>query len=150
MSQQEGFSTGTQQPTGPSETGDSLMDLVRQLTQQGSHLAEKQLALIKAEVRESAADVKIAVSGLIGAAVVGIAGLGVVLMGVAYLLGDIIDNVWLGTLIVGALALLVAYLMYAGASKKMAASHLAPERSRETLARTPQAVRGDLTTKDRA
>lgn len=145
MNQQEGYSSGLQQPSGQHGSGENLADLVRQLTSQGSHLAEQQIALLKAEMRESVTEVKAAVASMVGAAVVGIAGLGVVLMGLAYLLGQAIDNVGVGTLIVGILALVVAYALFAGARKKMDTTHLAPERSRETLARTPQAVRGDLT-----
>jgi hypothetical protein len=124
---------------------ESLLDLLRQLTRQGSHLAEQQLNLIQAEVRESAHDVKLAVDGLLGAAIVGIAGLGVVLMGLAYLLGDAIDNLGLGTLIVGAVTLLVAFILYSMGRKKMDATHLAPG-TRRTLERTPDAVRGELHT----
>lgn len=130
----------------PPETsgGDNIVDLLRELVGQGTHLADQQLSLIKAEVRESAADVKAAVGGLVGAAVVGIAGLGVVLMGLAYLLGDAINNVALATLIVGLATILLAYVLYRGASSKMNASHLAPDRTQRTLERTPDAIRGDL------
>ncbi len=124
--------------------GDNVVDLLRELVGQGTHLADQQLSLIKAEVRESAADVKTAVGGLVGAAVVGIAGLGVVLMGLAYLLADAIDNLGLATLIVGAATLVLAYILYRGAAAKMSATHLAPERSQRILERTPDAVRGDL------
>ncbi len=123
---------------------DNIVDLLRDLVGQGTHLADQQLSLIKAEVRESAADVKAAVGGLVGAAVVGIAGLGVVLMGLAYLLGDAIDNLGLATLIVGGATLLLAYFLYRGAASKMSATHLAPDRTQRTLQRTPDAVRGDL------
>lgn len=150
MSQPQGYSPGTVQPTGEHGASDNLVDLVRQLASQGSHLAEAQVALIKAEVREAATDVKTAVGGLLGAAVVGIAGLGVVLMGLAYLLADAIGNLGLATLIVGVVALVVAYVMYAGARKKMDSAHLAPDRTRRTAERTPDAVRGDLTPETRA
>jgi hypothetical protein len=131
--------------TGAGQSQDNIVDLVRQLTSQGSHLAEQQLQLILAEVRETTNDLKVAVAGMLGAAVVGIAGLGVVLMGLAYLLGDAIENLGLATLIVGLVTLVVAAILYAGARKKMNAAHLSPERSRRTLERTPDAVRGDLT-----
>lgn len=124
--------------------GDNVVDLLKQLAGQGSHLAEQQLALIKAEIRESTADLKTAIGAMAGAAVVGLSGLGVLLMGVAFLLGDAIDNVPLATLIVGAATLLVAYLMYRSGAAKMNATHLSPERSQRTLQRTPDAVRGDL------
>lgn len=124
--------------------GDNVVELLKQLLGQGSHLAEQQLALIKAEVRESTAELKTAVGAMAGAAVVGLAGLGVLLMGIAYLLGDAIDNTPLATLIVGAAALLVAYLLYRSGAEKMKATHLSPERTQRTLQRTPDAVRGDL------
>lgn len=124
---------------------DNIVDLVRQLTSQGSHLAEQQLQLILAEVRETTTDLKVAVAAMLGAAVVGIAGLGVVLMGLAYILADAIEDLGLATLIVGVITLIVAAVLYGGARKKMNAAHLSPERSRRTLERTPDAVRGDLT-----
>jgi hypothetical protein len=123
---------------------DNIVDLVRQLTSQGSHLAEQQLQLILAEVRETTTDLKVAVAGMLGAAVVGIAGLGVLLMGLAYLLSDAIENLGLATLIVGIVTLIIAAILYGSARKKMDATHLSPERSRRTLERTPDAVRGDL------
>ena len=129
--------------TGPA-AGDNVVDLLKELAGQGSHLAEQQLALIKAEVRESAADVKTAVGGMAGAAVVGIAGLGVTLMGLAYLLADAIDNLGLATLIVGLVTLGLAWLLYSSASKKMSATHLAPDRTQRTLQRTPDAATGNL------
>jgi hypothetical protein len=136
--------TPTQDPSGQSGGGDNIVDLLRQLVGQGSHLAEQQLSLIKAEIRESTNDLKAAVGAMAGAAVVGLAGLGVLLMGLAYLLGDAIENVPLATLIVGLVTLGLAYLMYRGGAKKMSATHLAPDRSQRTLQRTPDVARGEL------
>ncbi len=130
-------------PAAPADS-DNIVDLLRGLVGQGTHLADQQLSLIKAEVRESATDVKLAVGGLVGAAVVGIAGLGVVLMGLAYLLGDVIENVGLATVIVGLATLALAYVLYRSATTKMNATHIAPDRTQRTLQRTPDAVRGDL------
>ena len=76
---------------------------------------------------------------------VGIAGLGVLLMGLAYLLGDAIDNLGLGTLIVGVITLIIAGILFMGARKKLAATNLSPQRSIETVERTPDAATGNLT-----
>lgn len=133
-------STKSAQPAG----NDNIADLLRQLVSQGTHLADQQLSLIKAELRESVSDVKVAIGGFAGAAVVGIAGLGVVLMGLAYLLADAIENLGLATLIIGAVTLILAFILYRGAASKMKATHLAPDRTQRTLQRTPDAVRGDL------
>lgn len=137
-------STTVTDPSPGSTGGDNVVDLLKQLVGQGSHLAEQQLALIKAEVREAAQDIKTAVGGMVGAAVVGISGLGVTLMALAYLLADAIENLGLATLIVGLATLALAYVLYRGAAKKMSATHLAPERTERTLSRTPDIARGDL------
>lgn len=147
--QQEGFSGGTRQPAMEHGAGENLADLIRQLTHQGSHLAEQQLNLVKAEVRESADQVKTAVGSMAGAAVVGIAGLGVTLMGLAYLLAQAINNLGVATLIVGVVTLIVAYLLYAAGSRKMRATNLAPDRTVRTLERMPDAATGNLTPETR-
>lgn len=123
---------------------DNVVDLLKQLAGQGSHLAEQQMALVKAEIRESTQDLKTAIGAMAGAAVVALAGLGVLLMGIAYLLGDAIDNVGLATVIVGIAALALAFVLYRSGAAKMSATHLSPERTQRTLQRTPDAVRGDL------
>ena len=131
-------------PMSSAGESDNIVDLLRDLVHQGSHLAEQQLSLIKAEVRESTSDLKAAAGGLIGAAVVGISGLGVLLMGLAYMLADAIDNLGLATLIVGAVTLVLAFVLYRSGAAKMSATNLAPDRSQRTLQRTPDAVRGEL------
>jgi hypothetical protein len=127
-----------------SAESDNIVDLLRNLVNQGTHLADQQLSLIKAEVRESAGDMKAAAGGFIGAAVVGISGLGVLLMGLAYILADAIENLGLATLIVGAVTLTLALILYRSATAKMSADRLTPDRTQRTLQRTPDAVRGEL------
>jgi hypothetical protein len=124
--------------------GDNVVDLLKQLAGQGSHLAEQQMALVKAEIRESTQEVKTAIGAMAGAAVVGLAGLGVLLMGIAYLLGDLMENLGLATVIVGIAALALAYVLYRSGASKMSATNLSPDRTQRTLQRTPDAVRGDL------
>lgn len=124
----------------------NVVDLVGRLTQQGAHLAQQQISLMQAEVREAAQDVKLAVSAMAAAAVFGIAGLGVLLMGIAYFVGNALDNVALGTTLVGAATLVIALILYAGARKKVDSAHLKPDRSIDTLADTPAAATGDIPT----
>ncbi len=124
--------------------GDNVVDLLKQLAGQGSHLAEQQMALVKAEIRESTQELKTAIGAMAGAAVVGLAGLGVLLMGVAYLLTDLVGHLGFATLIVGIAALGLAYGLYRSGAAKMSATHLSPDRTQRTLQRTPDAVRGDL------
>lgn len=132
--------------TGAAVGDDNIVDLVRQLADQGSQLAGQQLSLVKAEIHEASSDIKQAVAGMAGAAVAGIAGLGVTLMGLAFLLGQAIDNVGIATLIVGVATLAIAYFLYSSASTKVSTTHLTPDRSQRTLERTPDIARGDLHT----
>ena len=137
--------TGVQPAVRPATHDDaSVVDLLRDLTQQGSHLAQEQVSLVQAEMREGIDEIKLAIGALAGAAVVGIAGLGVVLMGLGLLLDELFDVLGLGTLLVGLLTLLVAYLMYKSGQKKLAASNLKPERSIRTAEHSAQAATGNL------
>ncbi len=138
-------SSASRSPGHEQPEGESLTDLVRQLTHQGSHLAEQQLNLIRAELRETVGQAQAAAGAIGGAAVIGIAGLGVTLMGLAYLLGDAIDNLGLATLIVGVVTLIIALVLYNIGSKKIRDTKIAPDRTIRTLERTPDAARGNLT-----
>ena len=120
---------------------ESIPDLIRQLTEQGSHLAQQQVSLVQAEVRDSINDLKVGAGAMAGAAVVGIAGLGVMLMGLAYLLDEFMQ-LWLATLIVAAVTLVAAYAMFASGRKKMQSNSMSVERTRRTLERAPSAIAG--------
>jgi len=122
----------------------NIVDLLGHLTQQGAHLAREQISLVKAEIREATTDIKAAIAAMATAAVVGIAGLGVLLMGIAYYVARALGDLALGTTLVGAATMLVALVLYLGARKKIDASHLKPDRSIETLADTPTVATGDL------
>lgn len=135
---------GRQAVGGETPNDASVVDLLKTLTDQGAHLATQQVALVKAEMQESLNDLKIGITALVGAAVVGIAGLGVLIMGLGHLLGDAIDSEGLGLIIVAAITLIVAYVMYRGAAEKMSATELTPERTQRTLERTPDAAAGNL------
>lgn len=122
----------------------NIVDLVGRLTQQGAHLAREQVSLMQAEVREASSDIKAAVSAIAAAAVFGIAGLGVLLMGIAYYVGAALGDVPLGTTLVGAATLVLALILYAGARKKVGAANIKPNRTIDTVADTPAAVTGDI------
>ncbi len=124
---------------------DNPVDLIGRLTRQSAHLAQQQVNLVQAEMRESVSDIQESVAGLLGAAVFGIAGLGVTLMGIAYLIGDAMGDRDLATLLVGIATLILAAILYASARKKMSATNLKPERTIDTVERDVDAAKGDLT-----
>lgn len=133
-------------PTAGAGGGENIVDLVGKLTRQGAHLAQEQVALMQAEMRESVADVKTAVAEYAGAAVLGLAGLGVTLMGLGYVLGEAIDNLPLGILIVGIASLVLALILFFMAKSKTSATNLKPDRTIRTLEDTPAIVTGHTNT----
>lgn len=66
-------------------------------------------------------------------------------MGIAYLIDEAIDERDLATLLVGIATRIIACILHAVARAKMKHTHLAPERTIDTVERTPDAARGDLT-----
>lgn len=129
-----------------SEGGDNVVDLLGRLTSQGAHLAQEQVALMQAEIREAASDIKAAIAAYAGAAVLGLTGLGVTATGLGFWLGDAIDNLPLGLVIVGVVILIVAAVLYSTGKAKTAATHLKPERSMRTAADTPDVLTGTHST----
>lgn len=121
---------------------ESIPALVHRLAEEGSHLAQQQLRLVEAEVRSGVDDIKQSAGAMAGAAVLGIAGIGVVLMGISFVLAQIMP-LWLGTLIVGVAALIGAYAMFAGARSKLQSTSLSAERTKRTLERAPSAISGN-------
>lgn len=134
----------TGKPQRASAEDHNVVDLVGRLTQQGAHLAKEQVSLMQAEVREATQEIKTAVGAMAGAVVFGVAGLGVLLMGFAYLVGQALENLALGTIIVGSITLIIAGIMYASGKSKAQTSNLRPERSIDTIENTPAAATGDL------
>ncbi|MDM7955732.1 phage holin family protein [Blastomonas sp.] len=124
----------------------NIVDLVGRLTQQGAHLAKDQVSLMQAEVREATQDIKAAIGAFAGAAVIGVAGLGVLLMGIAYFVAQALGNLALGTTIVGVATLILAAILYAGAKNKVAAANLKPERTIDTIEDIPAAATGTMHT----
>jgi Putative Actinobacterial Holin-X, holin superfamily III len=125
-----------------SERRETIPDLLRQLTEQGAHLAQQQANLVQAEIRSGITDMKEAAGAMAGAAVVGLAALGVTLMGVAYLLAEAME-LWLATLIVGLVTLGAAYAMFAAGKKKLQSGSLSVDRTRRTMERAPSAISGN-------
>jgi hypothetical protein len=132
--------------TAPRAAGEdrNIVDLVGRLTQQGAHLAREQVSLMQAEVREGVQEIKSVIGAMLGAAVLGIAGFGVLLMGLGYWLGTALENLALGTIIVGVATLVVAAILYATGRSAVGNASLKPDRTIDTIADTPAAVTGEL------
>src|SRR3546814_16901667 len=83
--------SATRSPKRPSG-GDDIVGLLQHLTSQGTHLAQEQVKLVQAEVREGIDDLTAAIGAMLGAAVVGVAGFGVLLLALSFFLCDAIDT----------------------------------------------------------
>ena len=99
----------TNGPTPPDDASKSLGDIVADVSEKASQLVREEIELAKAEVREKIQ--KLTKGAVVGAAagVFAIFGITMLFHTVAWLLADLLDNVWIGFLIVtGALFLLAA------------------------------------------
>lgn len=118
-------------------------ELLRRLTDQGAHLAQQQVALMQAEMQASVTELKAGAAAFAGAAVLGIAAIGTLLMALAFFLSRQGLELWAATLIVALAALVIAWLLYRGAASRTRAD-LTPTRTLRTLERTPDAATGKL------
>lgn len=111
----------------------SLGDLFRQLAQESTTLIRQEMALAKVEMRENARSFAADAAKLaIGGALLLVATL-VLTAFLAVLLGDMLDNYWLGTLIVGALYGIVGFIMLQRGKKGMEEDDLKPEHTIASL-----------------
>ncbi len=121
-----------QAPMEPRERSDSIPGLIRNLATDLSSLLGKEIALAKAEVRESASEMQTSLASLATGGAIAMAGLVILLLSAVYGLSTILDP-WLAALIVGLAALVVGYLMVHAAKEKMGASSLVPDRAIESV-----------------
>jgi hypothetical protein len=124
------------------DSEESIPALVRRLAEEGSDLAQQQMRLVEAEVRSGVHDIKQSVGAMAGAAVLGVAGLGVLLMGIAFALAQVVP-LWAATLIVAVVALSGAYAMLVAGQKKLQSSSVTVERTKRTLERAPSTIAGE-------
>lgn len=120
---------------------EGLPELLHELADDGGHLAQQQMRLMQAEVRSAITDIEESIAAMAGAGVVGIAALGVLLMSASFLLGSAMP-LWLGTLIVGVVALGIAYAMFAAGKSKLRSKSMTMDRTRRTIERAPEAMTG--------
>ena len=118
---------------GAAPGGAPLGELLKQLAQDSATLVRQELMLAKAELRQNVSSlVKDAVMIAVGAVIALLGGL-VFVAFLVVLLGDVLNNYWLGALIVSVLFLLVGGLLAMSGMKKLQKGEVAPTRTIETL-----------------
>ena len=117
----------------------SIGALIRHLTREVPELFTKELALAKTELQQSLTTLKAGLAAVAGAAVVLLAGLIILLLAVVYALAMIMQP-WLAALIVGAVAMIVGFVMVQSGKKQLEPSQLAPERTMHSLHKDKDAI----------
>jgi len=121
------------------EADPSLLGLVRQLAHEVPALIGEELALAKAEIRDSIQTAKAAAAALAGGMVVMLAGLVILLMAAVYGLALVVPA-WLAALIVGSVAMVVGFVMVQSGKKQLEPSLLTPERTMNSLHKDKDAI----------
>ncbi|MDF2644048.1 MAG: Protein of uncharacterized function [Pseudomonas sp.] len=127
-------------PDGSPESDTSVLGLIRQLAHEVPSLLTKEVALAKAEVRESVQTVKQGVLSVGGGAIVMLGGFIMVLLAGVYVLSYVLAP-WLAALIVGIAAIVIGFFMVQAGKKKFESSSLTPERTAGALHKDKEAIR---------
>jgi uncharacterized membrane protein YqjE len=118
-----------------------LGDLLRRFTQDAAALVRHEIALAKLEVRENIKGYARDAAKIGVAAAVGLLGLCALVAFAIAGLGDLIDNYWLGALIVAVLLLATAGVMARAGLAHMRRNSVAPEETVATLKEDKQWVK---------
>lgn len=119
----------------------SLSELFTEMTSEVSTLFQQEVALAKAELREEAGKAGQAAGMLAGAAIAGLVGLLILTMALAFAIGDVLENTWLGFLIVGVLLAIAAAVLAQSGRKRLQTINPKPERTLETLKEDMQTIK---------
>lgn len=129
---------GTQ--SSPSNDNDtSVVSLIRQLAHEVPALMTKEIALVKAELRESIQATRQGVMSIGLGAIVMLGGLVMVLLAAVYALSQVLAP-WLAALLVGVAALVIGFFMVQAGKKRLEPTNLVPERTASTLHKDKEAL----------
>ncbi len=123
-----------------SDNDASVMGLLKQLTHEVPSLFTKELALAKAEFQASLNTLKAGIAGVAGGAMVLLAGFIILLMAAVYGLSTMMAP-WLAALIVGAVAMIIGFVMVQSGKKQFEPSHFKPDRTLDAMNKDQEALR---------
>ncbi len=129
----------TMSPNTTPENETSAVGLIRQLAHEVPALLTKELALAKAEVKTTLETAKAGAMAVGMGAIVMLAGLIFVLLAAVYALAMTMQP-WLAALIVGAVAMVVGFIMVQSGKKRFEVSSLTPERTVNSLQKDKDAI----------
>lgn len=122
----------------------SLGELFKQLANESTTLIKQEMALAKLEMRQNMSTVaKDAALLAVGAGVLLVGAL-VLTAFLVVLLGDMLDNYWLGALIVGVLYAVIGGLMVVQGKNKLKNDDMRPEATLQTLREDKQWAQAEI------
>ena len=122
----------------------SIGDLFRSLGQDAGHLVQQEIALAKAELSESANRIGQAASKLAVAAIIALSGMMAFTAFMAIVIGNALNNYWLGALITSVVLLAIAGITARGAMSAVRQKPLGAPETAETLREDAQWARKEL------
>ena len=123
----------------PSAADASLVLLLRRLAEQAQSLVRQEVALAKAEIRESVRDAATAAGVMAAGAVMILIGLTVFLVFLVLALGALLgDRYWLSSLLIGLVFAMVGLLLVTRGKARLAGDSLIPEKTLESVQDTAQ------------
>lgn len=129
--------------TGYATEDASIGSLLKQLARELPLLFTKELALAKAEARESITAAKAGVAAVSAGGAVMLAGLIILLMAAVYGLSNVMAP-WLAALIIGVAALIVGWAMVTAGKKQFDADALKPDHTIHSLRKDKDALSGRI------
>ncbi len=120
----------------------SIGGLLKQLGREIPSLMTKELALLKAEAKESVRTTKEGVAAVSTGGAVMMAGLVILLLAAVYALSNVLEP-WASALIVGGLAMVVGFMMVKAGQKKFE-QDMKPERTINSLQKDKNAIGGRM------
>jgi uncharacterized membrane protein YqjE len=123
---------------------DSTASLLRRLMDGVSTLFRKELALARSEISEAAAEAKKGAISIASGGLVLFAGFIILLLAIVYALAQFM-SFWLAALIVGAVVMVIGFIMVQGGKKKLEPVSFKPERTAASLEKDKEALQGRST-----
>jgi uncharacterized membrane protein YqjE len=111
----------------------SLGELISSLSEDFSTLVRKEIKLAKVETQESIAHASRSVTMMVAGGLIAYAGLIVLLLGLAVLVGQAINSYWLAGLLVGVVVIGVGAILLSSGRASLKQVTVTPEQTIETL-----------------